>query len=109
MNKLKLQWRKLVSRNTKTIKHFGRGVQQISRFVKRLYFYLQCCHGGGEGSKVLHYKIIYDELEICFKSLMVYLDNKRRAFPRFYFVSDPILLSILSRPADMESVRPHLR
>ncbi|XP_052089132.1 uncharacterized protein LOC127725852 isoform X10 [Mytilus californianus] len=70
---------------------------------------LQCCHGGGEGSKVLHYKIIYDELEICFKSLMVYLDNKRRAFPRFYFVSDPILLSILSRPADMESVRPHLR
>lgn len=49
------------------------------------------------------------ELEICFKSLMEYLDNKRRAFPRFYFVSDPVLLAMLSRPNDLESVRPHLK
>ena len=52
---------------------------------------------------------IHEELEICFKSLVGYLDNKRRAFPRFYFVSDPILLALLSRPNDLESVRPHLR
>ena len=52
---------------------------------------------------------IYEELEICFKSLMGYLDNKRRVFPRFYIVSDPILLALLSRPNDLESVRPHLR
>jgi hypothetical protein len=52
---------------------------------------------------------IHEELEICFKSLMGYLDNKRRAFPRFYFLSDPVLLALLSRPNDLESVRPHLR
>ena len=52
---------------------------------------------------------IHEELEICFKSLVGYLDNKRRAFPRFYFVSDPVLLALLSRPNDLESVRPHLR
>ena len=40
---------------------------------------------------------------------MGYLDNKRRAFPRFYFVSDPCLLALLSRPSDLESVKPHLR
>ncbi|CAG5121564.1 unnamed protein product, partial [Candidula unifasciata] len=29
--------------------------------------------------------------------------------PRFYFISDPILLALLSRPNDTESVKPHLR
>lgn len=52
---------------------------------------------------------IYEELEVCFKSLVGYLDNKRHSFPRFYFVSDPILLALLSRPSDLDSVKPHLR
>ena len=71
-------------------------------------FYLKCCYGG-EVPKAVLLKNVHEELEICFKSLMGYLDNKRRTFPRFYFVSDPILLAILSRPNDLESVRPHLR
>lgn len=52
---------------------------------------------------------IYEELETCFKSLASYLDGKRRAFPRFYMVSDAVLLAILSRPNDLESVRPYFR
>ena len=52
---------------------------------------------------------IHVELEVCFKSLVTYLDNKRRTFPRFYFVTDPILLAILSKPNDLESVKPHFR
>jgi len=59
--------------------------------------------------KAVLLKNVHEELEICFKSLVGYLDNKRRAFPRFYFVSDPILLAMLSRPNDLESVKPHLK
>ena len=69
---------------------------------------LQCCYGG-EVPKAVLLRHVYEELEICFKSLIGYLDNKRRLFPRFFFVSDPILLAILSRPMDLESVKPHLK
>ncbi|KAL5009692.1 hypothetical protein ScPMuIL_011997 [Solemya velum] len=69
---------------------------------------LQCCYGG-EVPKAVVLRHIHEELEICFKSLVGYLDNKRRAFPRFYFVSDPVLLAMLSKPNDLESVRPHFR
>ena len=69
---------------------------------------LQCCYGGDVPKGVV-LRHIYEELEICFKSLMGYLDNKRRVFPRFYVVPDAILLALLSRPNDLESIRPHLR
>lgn len=40
------------------------------------------------------------------KSLSDYLDTKRNVFPRFYFLSDDDLLSILGS-SDVGAVQPH--
>lgn len=51
--------------------------------------------------------ILYDELEKCQKSLKGYLEQKRNKFPRFYFVSNVVLLQILSHGSDLLAVQQH--
>lgn len=63
----------------------------------------------GEVPKGVVLKHMLEELEICFKCLTQYLDKKRMIYPRFYFLTDPALLALLSQPHDLESVRTHLR
>lgn len=51
--------------------------------------------------------ILFGELEKCQKSLEGYLEQKRKKFPRFYFVSNPLLLLILSRGSDPMAVQQY--
>lgn len=50
---------------------------------------------------------IMNGLEKCQKSLNDYLDSKRNAFPRFFFISDDELLSILGS-SDPSCVQEHI-
>lgn len=48
-------------------------------------------------------------LETIKNNLQAFLERKRRAFPRFYFLSDDDLLQILGQARDPHAVRPHLK
>ena len=74
---------------------------------------IQCCLGSSvqENTKRILLKDIQKELEICFKSLNAFLDKKRRAFPRYYFLSNSALLTLLSQnvtASNLSLIRPYL-
>ena len=51
--------------------------------------------------------LLSDRLDLCQKSLSDYLDTKRSSFPRFFFISDDELLSVLGN-SDPTSIQVHL-
>ena len=68
---------------------------------------LQCCLSEPPKKGIL--KEMQKELEICNKSISLYLDRKRQIFPRFYFLTNRTLISLLSRQDTINYVKPHFR
>ncbi|XP_078523750.1 dynein axonemal heavy chain 10 isoform X2 [Lissotriton helveticus] len=64
----------------------------------------RCCEAPNRLSELQH---LSEGLEKCQKSLNDYLDSKRNAFPRFFFISDDELLSILGS-SDPKCVQEHI-
>ena len=64
----------------------------------------QACHAN---NRLQDLEMVSAGLERCQKSLNDYLDSKRNAFPRFFFISDDELLSILGS-SDPECVQEHM-
>jgi dynein heavy chain len=65
---------------------------------------LESCRVEG---RLHHLKELSLQLESCQKSLSQYLNTKRNAFPRFFFISDDELLSILGT-SDPTLVQEHM-
>lgn len=65
----------------------------------------KCCLKPGRASEL---QAISSGFEVCEKSLSDYLQCKRNAFPRFFFVSDDELLTILGASSATDWVQEYL-
>lgn len=52
---------------------------------------------------------IKEQLEEIQKALELYMETKRKIFPRFYFISNDDLLDILAKAKNPDLLQPHLK
>ena len=48
------------------------------------------------------------EIDLCKKALVAFLEGKRKKFSRFYFVSEAVLLDILSSSSEPDKLAAHI-
>ena len=80
-------------------------VKQVLKDISGIKNAVKACSTDPELIKKL--ESTQSKLEMCEKSLANYLEQKRRIFPRFYFVSTSDLLDILSNGNDPAKVNFH--
>ncbi len=79
-------------------------IPQIMKQALDVQFIMKSCLGD---RKLDTLQMLQNELEFCQKALNDYLDSKRNAFPRFYFISDDEMLSILGGK-EAQAIQEHI-
>lgn len=82
-----------------------KNVKEILKEMHEVKNCVACCNKEGLMASL---EKLQEELELCDKALSDYMESKRRAFPRFYFVSRNDLLDILSNGNNPVRVMKHM-
>ncbi|KAI0987265.1 hypothetical protein GJ496_009031, partial [Pomphorhynchus laevis] len=73
--------------------------------VKETPNILSCCISYDNNLEMLDFML--SQLDMCQTSLAGYLESKRLIFPRFYFLSDAVLLEILGQASEPIKLQPY--
>jgi dynein heavy chain len=97
--------RQQLPKDTKTFEQHHKTFKGLNDKVsKNLSIMVNCVHND---TTLPQLKNLMTSLDKSQKSLSDYLKSKKKVFPRFYFISDEDLLSILGS-SDPNSIQPHL-
>jgi dynein heavy chain len=82
--------------------------KEVKQILQEGKSVMKCIKFCNENNILKRLEASKSELDVCEKALMDFMDGKRRAFPRFYFVSTADLLDILSNGNSPSKVMVHM-
>lgn len=92
----------------KDAQRFAKVDVEVRATLKGLWKVRKVKEGANEDGLYAKLEAIQKEQELCKKSLVEFLDGKRRLFPRFYFTSEVDLLDILSNGSNPAKILKHV-
>ena len=98
---------KYMTHETKAFSQINKNWMTVMKNATDIRNVVAVCYGD-EGLQKLFMHLL-EQLQKCQKALAGYIEKKRAAFPRFYFVSDPVILEILGQASNPQAIQPHLQ
>jgi dynein heavy chain len=98
---------KYMTHETKAFSQINKNWMTVMKNAHDIKNVVAVCYGD-EGLQKLFMHLL-EQLQKCQKALAGYIEKKRAAFPRFYFVSDPVILEILGEASNPQAIQPHLQ